>query len=180
MRIEIMNLYETCKRFIDLKAELEKTMSKKSIAVELENFEEAEALYSHERVLSLKVENFAKGLTVVLSNTASFGINDLTAYYFKTSLFAFPKRAVFAETQSEILSRIARAFGARGRSERITRQYDYYIIHNWIEFFTERRDWLQKQMNNSNILDHQRSKIEEELDQIEKDLFDNLTNEENE
>ncbi|MFN5785409.1 MAG: hypothetical protein ACK457_05530, partial [Flavobacteriia bacterium] len=58
-------------------------------------------------------------------------------------------------------------------SNRLVRLYEYFSVENWIEFFIERKEWLAKRIKDTDISNDQREILNQELKQIEQDMFHN-------
>lgn len=170
MRKERMNLYKACQQCVDQKVELKKVQSKKNEAVDLEHFEEAAALYEKEKELSEELISMCSDLEIAIADPEGIGVSILTLFPFRRSLFEESKPTANRDRDRYYLQMISWESGGRYISDKLCLR-EYFAIENWTEFFMERKEWLEKCLQEGNRSYADRMVMEKELRQIKRDLF---------
>jgi hypothetical protein len=170
MKTERMNLYKACQEYVDQKVELKKVQNMKDEAVDLEHFEEAAALFAHEKELNEKLIPMYSNLEIAIADPERIGVSPLTLFPFRRSLFEESKASVQKDRDRYYLQKISLQSGDRSILNRI-RSLEYFDIENWTDFFIERKEWLEKCLQEGEHSTTDRMVMEKELRQIKRDLY---------
>jgi len=170
MRKERMNLYKACQQYIDQKVDLKRIQNKKDEAVDLEYFEEAAVLYEREKELSEELISMCSDLEKAIADPEGIGVSLLTLFPFRRSLFEESNTTANRDRDRQYLQMIAWESGGRCNSDRLC-LLEYFAIENWTEFFMERKECLEKCLQEGNRSYVDRMAMEKELRQIKRDLF---------
>lgn len=170
MRKERMNLYKACQQYVNQKVELKRIQNKKVEAVDLEHFEEAAVLYEREKELQEKLISMCSDLEMAIADPEGIGVSVLTLFPFRRSLFEESKPTANRDRDRQYLQMIAWESGCRSMSNRLC-LLEYFTIENWTEFFMERKEWLEKCLQEGNRSYADRTVMEKELRQIKRDLY---------
>ena len=163
------NIYRLCKEFVSLKREKDIIVSKKLYAVHLEYYEEASIFYKKELEMDEKLAKSSDVIENIFLDHHNHGVDESIANAFKKSIL------------SDIIFDVKTNFKIDGMMEMkyFNNMIDNYnnqfcfLVDFWIEFFTERRDYLKKQLLRVSINLEQKIILEQELFEINKDLFNN-------
>jgi hypothetical protein len=163
------NIYRLCKEFVSLKREKDIIVSKKHNAVHLEYYEEASIFYKKELEMDEKLAKSSVVIENIFLDHHNHGVDESIAIAFKRSIL------------SDIIFDINTTFKVNGMMEmkyfnNMIDNYNNqfcYLVDFWIEFFTERRDYLKKQLLRVSITLEQKIILEQELFEINKELFNN-------
>ena len=163
------NIYRLCKEFVSLKREKDIIVSKKLNAVHLEYYEEASIFYKKELEMDEKLAKSSVDIENIFLDHHNHGVDESIANAFKKSIL------------SDIIFDVKTNFKIDGMMEMkyFNNMIDNYnnqfcfLVDFWIEFFSERKDYLKKQLLRVNITLEQKIILEQELFEINKDLFNN-------
>ena len=168
-----MNIYEACKTYVELKAELNKVIKKKITSVEFEYYEDAAELFEQEKMIAEKLTAMRYSLEFAFSDPGKLGISSHTKAPFSCSLLDTAQNESDPNNERSFLRKIAIQNSEDPSSNRLVRLYEYFSVENWIEFFIERKEWLAKRIKDKDISNDQREILNQELKQIEQDMFHN-------
>jgi hypothetical protein len=170
MSTEHINLYRTCKRYVEQQVELTEVIRSKMKAVQLEYFEEAAAFYSSEQELEKKNTELKLLLERYLTDGWVAYIDPTILIPFKRSLLDMKKGRVDILREHHFFQAEAWILQENMQYPKKARPYVYSSVEQWYDLFLERKNWLQVEMGRPGLDPSTKKKFIQEIKEIERDF----------